>query len=354
MTKLLDLYVVYRVLRKLTTPFKEWDAFKYGIIDAEGNVIKKPEDRKTQEERDSFTVLDVLVAKLKKVLEKLPFGKTKLASYAAALFLIKEQSKLSEENAEELFLEYFMGTDKSLMAEEIANAVGPGNIAGTTGDPPVGSKVMMRRFGKNDVFVVDQDRYLKARLGKKKYLKYENYVGNDEIGENIRQFGRKYPNKPIIVQCEKTGAMTFLRYGKTGIFSEGFGQAYVAPEKSAKEITDKDLKEIERYADSLFKAVGVDIQFTKHFLERANDARNIKQITPEELMELFRKTFKMYGTRIPKLGPDAEAVLNDMKTNINVPFVLKWDAKSQELDLVSKTIMRKKNFMSPDKKLSVQ
>lgn len=347
MTKLLDLYVVYRVLRKLTTPFKEWDAFKYGIIDAEGNIIKKPEDRKTQEEKDSFTVLDVLITKLKKVLEKLPFGKTKLASYAAALFLIKEHSSLTEENTEELFLEYFMKSDRKLISEEIANTVGAGNIAGTTGDPPVGSKVMMRRFGKNDVFVVDQERYMKARLGKKKYLKYENYVGNDDTGEAIRQFGRKNPSKPIILQCEKTGAMTFLRYGKSGLF-----EAAEAPRP--KEITDKDLKEIERYADALFKAVGVDIQFTKHFLERVNDERNIRQITIDELTELFRKTFKMYGTRIPKLGADAEAVLNDMKTNINLPFVLKWDDKSQELDLVAKTIMRKKNFMTQNKKLVVQ
>jgi homoserine dehydrogenase len=104
----------------------------------------------------------------------------------------------------------------------------------------------------------------------------------------------------------------------------------------------------------LFKAVGVDIQFTKHFVERVNDERNIKQITVDELSELFRKTFKMYGTRIPKLGKDAEAVLNDMKTNINLPFVLKWDDKSQELDLVAKTVMRKKNFMTPNKKLVVQ
>lgn len=119
------------------------------------------------------------------------------------------------------------------------------------------------------------------------------------------------------------------------------------------EITDKDLKEIERYADSLFKAVNIDVSFTKHFLDRVNDARNIKQITHDELTQLFRKTFKMYGTRIPKLGPDAEAVINDMQTNINMPFVLKWDSRSQELDLVAKTIMRKKNFMTPDKKLTV-
>ncbi len=346
MANLVDLYIVYRILRLLTTPFDQWPAYKAGVIDAEGNVILPPKDRRTQAQMESLTTFDVMILNLKKLIMKLPLGKTKLASYAAALFLIKEEKNLTPETVVEQFMEHMKNSQN--LTEEIANAVGSGNIAGTTGDPPVGSKVMMRKFAKNDVFVVDQDRYMKARMGKRKFLKYETYVGNDEVGEAIRQFGRKNPSKPIIVQCEKTGAMTFLRYGKKGLF-----EAVDTPVK-AKEITDKDLKEIERYADSLFKAVGVDIQFTRHFLERANDARNIKQITPEELMELFRKTFKMYGTRIPKLGPDAEAVLNDMKTNINVPFVLKWDPKSQELDLVSKTIMRKKNFMSPDKKLSVQ
>lgn len=347
--KIIDLYLVYRILRKLTTPFKEWDAFKFGIIDAEGNIIKKPEDRKSMEEKDSLTLFDILILKLKRLLEKLPFGKTKLASYAAALFLIKEQKSLTEDNVEELFESFYAQHESEFLSEEIANNVGGGNIAGTTGDPPRGSKAMLRRFANNDVFVVDQDRYLKARLGKKKYLKYENYVGNDEVGEEIRQYGRKYPNKPIILQCERTGAMTFLRYGKSGMFKESLDEP-----KSPKYVTDKDLKEVERYADSLFKAVGVDIQFTKHFLERVNDERNIKQITVDELSELFRKTFKMYGTRIPKLGKDAEAVLNDMKTNINLPFVLKWDDKSQELDLVAKTVMRKKNFMTPNKKLVVQ
>jgi hypothetical protein len=50
------------------------------------------------------------------------------------------------------------------------------------------------------------------------------------------------------------------------------------------------------------------------------------------------------------LGPDAEAVLNDMQTDINMPFVLKWDGK--ELDLIAKTVMRKQNFGTPDPKLS--
>ena len=218
MANLVDLYIVYRILRKLTTPFDQWDAYKQGVIDAEGNVIKKPEDRTTLDQKESLTPLDTLILNLKKILGKLPFGKSRLASYGAALFLIKEEKNLTEDNLEERFVAYMNSQE---LKEEIVNVTGP-SVAGTTGDPPVGSKVMLRRFAKNDVFVVDTERYLKARLGKRKYLKYETYVGNDEVGNAIREYGRKYPKKPIILQDDKTGAMIFLRYGKSGMFSEQF------------------------------------------------------------------------------------------------------------------------------------
>lgn len=218
MANLVDLYIVYRILRKLTTPFDQWDAYKQGVIDAEGNIIKKPEDRTTLDQKESLTTLDTLILNLKKILAKLPFGKTRLASYGAALFLIKEEKNLTEDNLEERFVAYMNSQE---LKEEIVNVTGP-SVAGTTGDPPVGSKVMLRRFAKNDVFVVDTERYLKARLGKRKYLKYETYVGNDDVGNAIREYGRKYPKKPIILQDDKTGAMIFLRYGKSGMFREQF------------------------------------------------------------------------------------------------------------------------------------
>lgn len=218
MANLVDLYLVYRIIRQLTTPFDQWPAYKTGVIDAEGNIVKKPQDRLKLDEKESFTLFDLLILNVKKLIMKLPLGKTRIATYAAALFLIKEEKNLTEENVNEKFMNYLKGTQN--LNEEIANVVGTGNIAGTTGDPPKGSKTMIRRFANNDVFVVDQDRYMKAKFGKRKYLKYEMYVGNDEIGDEIRQYGRKYPNKPIILQCEKTGAMTFLRYGKGGFFKE--------------------------------------------------------------------------------------------------------------------------------------
>lgn len=229
MANLVDLYVVYRILRRLTQPFTEWTAFKLGVIDAEGNILKKSKDRKTAAEMESITMFDVLMIKLKRLLGTIPGGKTRIASYAAALFLIKEQNNLTEENIEEKFRKYRLNEHftKKFNEDAPANAVGGGNIAGTGDDAPVGKKAQMAlvrrtKFAKNDVFIVDTDRFNKARLGKKKYLKYETYVGNDEIGNEIRQFGRKYPKKPIILQDDKTGAMVFLRYGRSGMFTESF------------------------------------------------------------------------------------------------------------------------------------
>ena len=116
-----------------------------------------------------------------------------------------------------------------------------------------------------------------------------------------------------------------------------------------KEITKTDLDQLERYADKLFAAVGIDVEFTRHFLDRVNDERNKKQITTAELTRLFKQSFKKYGKKIAQLGPDAEAVINDMRTDVNMPFAL--NLKGGELELVAKTIMRKKNFQTRNPKL---
>ena len=115
-------------------------------------------------------------------------------------------------------------------------------------------------------------------------------------------------------------------------------------------ISKSDLDGVEKYADRLYKSSGIDVEFTRHFLDRVNDARNKKQITVAELIRLFKQSFKKYGKKIAQLGPDAEAVLNDMQTDINMQFALKWDGK--ELDLIAKTVMRKPNFATSNQKLS--
>ena len=107
-----NLYFIYKFIRILTTPFNKTDAFKLGIVDENGKILKKKAKLKTDEEKDAYTMMHRLVWKLKRLMEKIPFGKTRLASYAAALWLIKENKddNISEEELQESFLS-FLETD---------------------------------------------------------------------------------------------------------------------------------------------------------------------------------------------------------------------------------------------------
>ena len=139
-------------------------------------------------------------------------------------------------------------------------------------------------------------------------------------------------------------------------YGPGMGQYEPIADLNAdakKKVKKSDLDQIERYADRIFAAVGIDVEFTRHFLDRVNDARNVKQITPSELTRLFKQSFKKYGKKISKLGDDAQAVINDMKTNINMPFVLN-KTRGGELELVAKTVMRKRNFSTSNTKMSFE
>jgi len=119
-------------------------------------------------------------------------------------------------------------------------------------------------------------------------------------------------------------------------------------------VSNADIQQLERFADKLFAKVGIDVEFTRHFLDRVNDERNVRQITMSELTRLFKQEFKRWGKPIAQLGPDAEAVMKDMATDINLPFALRWDSKNNELDLIAKTIMRKKNFKTSNREFAVE
>lgn len=95
---LVDLFLVYQFIRRLATPFKEWDAYKLGIIDENGNVLRKRKTLRLKKERDAFGVFDVLVLNIKKLLEKIPGGQSRIASYAAALYLIREWNHFSDDS----------------------------------------------------------------------------------------------------------------------------------------------------------------------------------------------------------------------------------------------------------------
>tara|TARA_B100001057_G_scaffold155122_1_gene155293 strand:+ start:1242 stop:1826 length:585 start_codon:yes stop_codon:yes gene_type:complete len=105
-----DTVIVFRILKMMTRKWSEMDAFKLGLIDDNGKRIKTKKP-KTSEEKNSYTLLHRLVFNLKRVLELLPFGRTRLASYAASLALLKEHFEIDGKYLEESFYTHLKEND---------------------------------------------------------------------------------------------------------------------------------------------------------------------------------------------------------------------------------------------------
>ena len=120
----IDAFITFRFLKLLVTPFNKTEAFKLGIIDARGKVLRKYRTLERIEERQAYTILHRLVFNVKKLIEKVPGGKSRLASYAAALFLIKEHMQEYQDTdgqlVEKEFYKYLKDND---LVEEESNEI---------------------------------------------------------------------------------------------------------------------------------------------------------------------------------------------------------------------------------------
>lgn len=95
-TGAVDIFMVYQFLKRLATPFTNWDAYKLGVIDKDGKILI-PKNKRDFKQNQSLKVFDVMILKLKRLLGKVPLGKSKIASYAAALWLIREYDETKSE-----------------------------------------------------------------------------------------------------------------------------------------------------------------------------------------------------------------------------------------------------------------
>ena len=139
MANVADTYMIYQVLKRLTTPFEETKAFELGLIDKNGKLLKKA---KTTEEKKAYTYFDRFIFNLKRLLHRVGL-KSKFASYGAALFLLKEdrngymptdQEMLKGVLEEELYLRQNYSKNLSMLREDApANATGAA-VAGTGDD----------------------------------------------------------------------------------------------------------------------------------------------------------------------------------------------------------------------------
>lgn len=110
----------------------------------------------------------------------------------------------------------------------------------------------------------------------------------------------------------------------------------------------KQIREFEKVVDKLFEKFGLDFNFTRHFAERLGDKRNNPCITLKELAHFIKKIYKKQGKSLKGVA-GAEAVVRDLQKDLNIPVAVTYDQRNDEFDVVMKTIMRKKNFRSPDR-----
>jgi|TARA_R110000744_G_scaffold103948_1_gene199139 hypothetical protein len=168
MTQAVDLYVIYKLVKAISTPFDETDAFELGIIDGKGKLLRKP---KTAKERDAYDHFDRVVFNLKRIMAKFGLDK-RYATYAGALLLMRESANDYQSSDDQLetalIIEYKSLQKKasktfSSLNDEV-NVTGPA-VAGT-GDDPVHwakrSKGRPKRIGRS----ISGVQYLKKRKNK--------------------------------------------------------------------------------------------------------------------------------------------------------------------------------------------
>lgn len=241
------------------------------------------------------------------------------------------------------------------------------------GDTILGGKfknkrIVVKSIGKNEKgdITINGKPLLKYRLLDESTLKEFGGVRFDLIGFDSN-------NKPVL-KTIKRSSDSFLKdvakYGSEKLFKSGKGVEYVkiyhdknhlmtVKDSGRKVVKEKgwsklpineipmgDLQKIDQFADK--KLNPVDIVITdKHFFDRLNDPRNGKEISQAELIGFFKRLSKKKKEFVDFLNKYNSVVAVDDRTSINIPFM------KQANKAIAKTVMRKKDFKSPDQKLDI-
>jgi len=260
MSAAIDAFVAYKFIKVLTTPWKDTDAYKLGIIDENGKVLIKRSQLNTSEEKRAYTIFHTLCWNIKRLIEKIPGGQTKIGSFAAALFLLKEQANANDRTLFERSLIWYLEDsgyevedrfevyDEDISATieagtyviENQKIVFPRAIQSFTsylgealfrfGDLcltqedfiPLSTWNLMENrerrvneqrdtFAGMPVFKVSMDEYLKGIHGRAKWQRWNKQLDMESEGrEDIKNYAHRNPGKPVLIQNDKTGEMAYL------------------------------------------------------------------------------------------------------------------------------------------------
>ena len=201
MGRAIDLFVTYRFIKLLVTPFDKTPAFKLGIIDKDGNRLKEktvargmqPTQLNTIEEKSAYTILHKLVFNIKKIFAKVPGLRTKLGTYAAALFLLKDTFKESVDDPdvfEKEFMKYLKEQGYEIDDSISEEVIGFGEVL------PKGEYVLV-----NDILNKEEEE-LTAKKGDK-VIAFEDEAPVDSIlGVDIFSVVHEKSKEVIYVSLE--------------------------------------------------------------------------------------------------------------------------------------------------------
>lgn len=197
-------------------------------------------------------------------------------------------------------------------------------------------------------------------MGLKEASEFRNHIELETVSETREKFvqGELFEVGDTVVIKESDEVATISVLGANYVIVETndgkkMRKWLESVELISEDVTQGQLNDLEKFGDRLLKKFNIDIEFTRHFADRMNDKRNDPAIKVTELQRLFKKIAKNKGKDVKKHG-DAEAVLKDMQSDLNLPVVVNY--KNGEFEVVNKTIMRKKNFKttSPEIKYESQ
>jgi len=165
--------------------------------------------------------------------------------------------------------------------------------------------------------------------------------------KKIESSGKSHAHKIQAAIAMEQRARVMGKTAEANIYRAYIEKMKKITKQKNEDFTQKDVNDLEKFADRILKKYNIDVEFTRHFVDRLNDPRNSPAIKVSELQKFFKKIQRNKGANI-RSNPDVEAVLKDMSTNLNLPVVIKTKG-DDSFEVTNKTIMRKKDFKTTSK-----
>jgi len=180
-----DIFVAYKFIKILSTPWKKTDAYKLGIIDSKGGLLKGRKELKTGDEKKAYTIVHTLVWNLKRLLDKLSPTKTRLGSFAVALWLLREKKvNIKESTFEDIIFQNVNVNGKfaGMMNESFLPAVSKGTYTATES-----TAILYPFINEGDMIIVENDKPINTLLGVDLYEGFHSKTGKKVVisNENI-------------------------------------------------------------------------------------------------------------------------------------------------------------------------